>query len=95
LFVVVSRHLATSVARFLSANSIPRQSESAHTSCCKLAGHRALQLADGSRLLSLRRPADGQPLRRFIVRSASFEREDFEKLLEHQGLFNGAARLLG
>ena len=39
--------------------------------------------------------ADDQPLRRFVMRSSSFSKEDFEKLLEHQGLFNGEGRRVG
>lgn len=34
-------------------------------------------------------PADGGPLRRFVTRSSSFTKEDFDKLLQHTGMFNG------
>ncbi|KAL4446679.1 hypothetical protein ABPG77_007923 [Micractinium sp. CCAP 211/92] len=31
---------------------------------------------------------DGGPLRRFVTRSSSFTKEDFDKLLQHTGMFN-------
>jgi hypothetical protein len=34
-------------------------------------------------------PQDDQPLRRFVVRASSFSKEDFDALLQHQGLYNG------
>lgn len=34
-------------------------------------------------------PADGGPLRRFVTRSTSFAKEDFDKLLQNTGMFRG------
>lgn len=41
------------------------------------------------------KPADDQPLRRLVMRSASFSKEDFEELLAHHGQFHGELQVQG
>jgi hypothetical protein len=38
--------------------------------------------------------ADDAPLRRFVMRSASFSKDDFDKLLASTGMFNGQLECL-